>query len=254
MKKVIIVAIGISIVSTFLMSCAGSAKGGKLKGQQYKCASKVHEAVTMYKEGKYSAVKRILDDVGGKCDGHPVMDTTRYYMGMAYLKTKNPIEAQVEFERLIQDYPHSPFAIEAKFRKALAVFKESNPPDRDQSKTRDAIYLLTSFIETHPNSPFADSAKVYLDSAQEKLAQKTFKNARFYEKVDEPEAAYLYYKSLLDEYPQSKYVPQALLNMAEILVELDRRNEAKDILDRLAEKNADGFIVKRAKELRAQIK
>ena len=229
-----------------LSSCAST---NKLEKMQQGCETRVTKALERYQKERFSSVLLTLEDARKQCGGSPVMDTVLFYLGMANTHLKNYIEARTEFQRLVQDFPGSPFFDEAKFRIAYTVLKQSGRYDRDQKETSEAMFLLDRFIEMYPTSAFIDSAVFYRKEAYEKLAFKEFKNAQFYEKVNEHESAIVYYRSFMGEYADSKLVDQARYNTITLLKKLGRIEEAKELLNELLDKGNDKKLKKEAKDL-----
>jgi outer membrane protein assembly factor BamD len=137
---------------------------------------------------------------------------------------------------------------------ALSVYKTSRPVDRDQAETKEAIKLFRDFIENYSSSVFADSARKYLGRAVDKLAEKEYNSARFYQKIGEKEAAVICYKSFVNDYAGSGFAPQAQLNLGQILIELGRESEAREVLDGLVTKESDADYAKKARELLGRLK
>jgi outer membrane protein assembly factor BamD len=216
------------------------------KRKNYSCTGSVAKAIGLYNQKKYAAMEPILTDAKTQCGGSIIMDTVLYYLGLSYIKTKRYVEAKSELERMVQDYPYSPFFDDAKFRIGQAVYLQSNPSSKDQTETNDAIRIFRDILETNPNTKMADSIKYYLNEAQEKIAQKEFENSKFYEKLKENESAIIYYRSFINDYPESRYKDQALLNMANLLIKLDRKSEAREALDELVGTGKDHDLVKKA--------
>ena len=235
-----------------LTSCAG--RKSKLERMQLNCTQRITKALQSYKAKKYAMAITRFEDARIQCSGSPVMDTVLFYLGMANVKSKKYIEARTEFQRLVQDFPGSPFFDEAKFRIGYAVFKQSSPINRDQKETKESIRLLDNFLEMYPKSPFADSAAFYRSEAYEKLATKEFKNAQFYENVNEPEAAVVYYRVFLEKFMDSKQVDQARFNTLSLLIKLDRLSEAEEMYHELLEKGKNKQLKKEAKAIYANVK
>lgn len=242
------------MILLLLLAVAAGAGTHKIKSRKYECSSRVAEAITKINAGKPGAAKIILEDVKLQCAGHEVMDTAEYWLGVALLRLKLYADAKLEFSRLTQDFPNSPFFDESQYSIGLCVFKTSRPVDRDQAETKDAVKLLRDFIENYSSSVFADSARKYLAQAVDKLAEKDFNSARFYQKIGEKEAAVVCYKSFVNDYAGSAFAAQAQLNLAQVLIELGRKGEAKEVLDGLVAKEDNGDYVKKARELLGRIK
>jgi len=238
--------ISLAIMACLIGSCA---HGDKIARKHYECSAQLAKAIKKYEARKYGSAKAILDDVKLQCDGHPVSDTAGYYGAMALARMKMYTEAQHEFTRLTQDFSHSPFFEEAQFRIGYCVFKSALSVDRDQTETREAERLLSDFLQSYPSSNYADSARFYLKAAVSKLAEKDFNSARFYQKIGEKEAAVVCYKVFIKDYPASSYTTQVRLNLGQILVELGRKTEAREVLDALVAEEKNGDSAKKAQEL-----
>jgi outer membrane protein assembly factor BamD len=241
----------ITLVLGLIAACAG---GGKINPHHYNCSSRLSEAITKYQAGKYGSAKAILDDVKLQCAGHPIMDSVEYYLAMSMVRMKLYADAKLEFTRITQDFPHSSFFDEAQFRIGYCVFKMSRPVERDQDETREAQKLFSDFLEVYPSSAFADSVQKYLKLTVNKLAEKEFSIARFYQRIGEKEAAVVYYKSFVNGYPASEFAAQARLNMGQVLIELTRKSEAREVLNELVEQEKTGEIARKAQELLARCK
>jgi outer membrane protein assembly factor BamD len=246
MKRNVLLWLGIPVVICLLGSCAS---GDKVAKKRYECGERLARAVKKYEAKKYGSAKVILDDVKQQCAGHPVMDSAGYLLGMSLAHMKMYADARLEFTRLTQDFPQSPFFEEAKFRIGWCVFKSALPVERDQTDTREAQRLFRDFLESYPSSKYADSAQAFLKSAVGKLAEKEFNSARFYQRMGEKEAAVVCYKVFIAEYPASEYTAQARLNLGQMLVELGRAAEAREVLNALIEEEKTGDTARKAQEL-----
>ncbi len=221
--------------------------------RSYDCEGKITKALEKFERERYNDVKTILADVKYNCSGHPAMDTALYYLGMAYLKSGVYMDARIEFERLIQDFPFSKFQEEAYFRLGYATFLESNPPQKDQTKTKEAIREFAEFIEEFPQSQYADTAAYYMNEAREKLAEKMLMNAKFYEKIERYESAVVYYQYLLENYPGSAFASEAQIRLAEALVKGNRYADAAVVLTHILDSDLSEDTKRRAKRLQKRI-
>lgn len=231
-----------------------SAKTKNKKHQLYDCSGKIAEVVKDYDAKKYSRVKNILENAKIQCSGSQSMDTILYYLGMSYLKTKMFVEAKTQFDQIVMDFPNTPFYEEAQFRSALAVYKQSNPFNRDQKETNEAIRLFRDFLDSHSAGPVVDSVTFYLNEAIDKLAEKDYNAARFYQKVNEFESAVIYFKAFIGDFPESRYTDQAKLSMAEFLIKLDRKTEAEEVITELVANSKDKLVIAKGEDLKKRLK
>ena len=219
------------------------------RSKRFNCTEKIAHAIKRYKKGRYNDVKTVLDQVKTNCTGHAAMDTVLYYLGKAYLETKQPIQASIEFQILVQDFPQSSFNEEAHFLLGVCNYEESNTYERDQAKTHEAIRDFEDFAAMFPESQFADSAALYLKKSREKLVKKEFMNARFYEKIDKFDAAIVYYRIIIKNYPESSYIPECQYSLASNLVKVSRPREAIAVLNNLLSTDIDTELKKKAQLL-----
>lgn len=244
------------IVVTVSLVIGAMATGDSYAGRRarrFDCSEKMAHALERYERRRFADVKATVGEIKLNCPGTSIMDSALYYLGKAYLATRSPVEARVEFERLIQDFPKSPFSEEARFLLGYCSLKESSSYERDQTRTRDAIREITDFLGSYPNSPFADSARHYLDQCREKLANKEFMNAKFYEKIDRYEAATIYCKLLIEEYPESGLLPQVRLLLAQNLVKVSRPAEARKVIEELLTSEPNAELDRKARVLLGHI-
>jgi outer membrane assembly lipoprotein YfiO len=221
--------------------------------KNFDCHVQVGKAIAKYNKHAYEDVKTILDDVRMECGGSSIIDTVRYYLGMTYLKTKGYIDAQTEFEQVTQNYPNSAYAEECHFRTGECSFLDSHPYNRDQTKTIDAIRQLNEFIDLYPSSAWVDSARSCIVKCHDKLAHKEFDSARFYTRIREYEAAAIYYKIVLSDFPASAYVPESKYYLAESLAKVHRISESLALLDDIAKSGYADDINRKASLLRSKI-
>jgi outer membrane protein assembly factor BamD len=234
-----------------LLLCASCASGSKVKAKHlYDCSGKLLEAIEKYDKKRYSSAQVLFSEIIAKCPGHSANDTTLYYLGKSWLAMKKPDEAKLEFEHLAVTFPSSAYNEEARYLLGYSSYLASSPWYLDQASTKEAQHRLKSFLESNPQSPFADSAHLYIDKCNDKLAEKEFQAAKFYEKTDHSEAAIVYYKYIIDEFPESPFAVQSKLSIAQNLIQLARNSEAIAVLDELIELSKDESILKRAGALR----
>jgi outer membrane assembly lipoprotein YfiO len=242
--------IGVSMLAILLVSCASQQKV-KTK-QLYDCSGKVRDAISKYNKKKFSSAQFILTDVITKCPGYSADDTATYYLAKSWLGLKKPEEAKTEFDRLLQTFPNSVYSEEAHYQTGYCAYLSSNPWYLDQASTKLAAQKLKEFIETFPKSPYADSAQFFIVQCQEKMAEKHLQAARFYEKINQYESAIVYYKSFAEDFPDSKFLDESKLSMAEDLHKLNRDSEANAILEELALQTKDPVILKKIGALKTK--
>jgi outer membrane protein assembly factor BamD len=250
MRKYILIIVGLVVLSATFSS---EAEWKSKRKRRYDCSKDLVRAIEKYNKGHYNETKTILAETKYPCTGHSAMDSILYYLGMSSLFSKAREDARAEFDRLVIDFPNSSFSEEARFRIGHCSFLASNPPSRDQSRTRDAIRELKDFVNQYPNSVFADSATAYLAKCHDKLAQKEFDAARFYQKLEKYESAIVYYRTVETDFPLSAYVYESRISTAYCLAKLKRPAEGKLVLEKLIGEKPVDEVLKKAESLMGRL-
>jgi outer membrane protein assembly factor BamD len=241
----------LSVIPAALLVLASCASGSKVKAKHlYDCSGKLAEGIEKFEKKKFSSAQFILSEIITKCPVHSANDTTLYYLAHSFLGMKKPDEAKLEFEHLVLSFPSSSYNEEARYFLAYSTYLASSPWYLDQTSTKEAQHKLKAFVESNPQSRFADSARFYVAQCDNRLAEKEFQAANFYEKTNHYEAAIVYYKYIVDEYPESPFALPSKLSIAQDLMVLSRNSEAIAFLDELIDQSKDDSIVKKAAALR----
>lgn len=136
-------------------------------------------------------------------------ELAQYKLGVAHLALGDYEQAVSAFERLIDRYPDSPLVDDARFQLAQASLKGTFKPAYDQMPTDQAIEQLEAFVEEHPTSELSAEAVDRLQTLQEQRAVHEFEVAQFYERRKQDASALLYYRTILEQYPQTSVAPKA---------------------------------------------
>ncbi|MDR2579323.1 MAG: outer membrane protein assembly factor BamD [Chitinispirillales bacterium] len=234
LKSAVIAVLVLVAGPLLFVSCGSSSSSKKLiKKGLYECDSQLQAAIRHIERRSFSNASRILEELKFQCGGSHFMDTVYYYNAISHFRQRQYDDARFEFEILHREFPRSVFIDEAHFRVAQIYYLRSQPPRRDQTETREAMRLFNDYLELFPKGVFADSARTLFMSSLNKLAEKEFNTALFYRRQKQHEAALIYYRSVLAAYPDSRFAPEAIVGMAEMLVLLGRTQDAEEVMEEL---------------------
>jgi outer membrane protein assembly factor BamD (BamD/ComL family) len=94
------------------------------------------------------------------------------------------------------------------FEEAMACFKGSSDPERDQTGTREALEKFKELIERFPESRFREKSKGMIKECKNRLALHEYKIGKFYERPGKFASAIFYYKEVIERYPESPLVEE----------------------------------------------
>lgn len=149
----------------------------------------------------------------------------QYRIGELYKRVEFYAEAQEAFEKIVENYPDSDVAAEAKFQVAFCASVASGKSGYDQELTKEAIKEFEEFARQHPDSELVKEAREEKRQLIDKRADSYFEIARFYERVGKYESASLYYNKILEEFPQTAVLPNTLERLEVVERRLSRKKE-----------------------------
>jgi outer membrane protein assembly factor BamD len=164
---------------------------------------------------------------------HSKSDSALYLIAESYFNKKQYLTAASEFLRLAQNRPAGPLADDSRYRACDSYFMLSPRPELDQEYTDEAIDQCRSVVLLYPGSPFAERAAQRSQELTDKLARKTYLNARYYFRRKAYDSATVYLEHLLRTYSGTSVEPEALLMLYETYMKLGYVQEAEETRDRL---------------------
>lgn len=112
-------------------------------------------------------------------------------------------EATVAFQKILDDYPASPLYERSKYEMANSAYKASLQPAYDQAPTDKALKAFEEFTTGTTDEKLTAEAQATIKRLKNKAAEKSFNTAEFYEKINRYESAIVYYKDVIDRWPDS---------------------------------------------------
>ena len=141
---------------------------------------------------------------------------SQYKIGLYYKEKGMYQEARDEFEKTMNDYPESEWAQAAKFQIAMADTDRASDAQHEQKVGSIAMDEFNEFVKAHPDSQLTPQAKEQMLILKTKQAENGFVIAKFYEKQKNLKAARIYYKEVLQKYPDTSWGVKALAKLKKI--------------------------------------
>lgn len=145
----------------------------------------------------------------------------------------NLVEAQYKYRDFINRYPTSEYADYAMLRIAMCSYKQMERPDRDQTKTKEAVEKFNEMLKAYPNSKLKAEAEARRQDALDRLARHEHVVARFYMKRGSFHAALQRLNYLIDTYPNYNDRAAAFYDLGTSLQRLGRDGEARLYFERV---------------------
>lgn len=134
--------------------------------------------------------------------------------------------ARASARRYLDLYPADEDAPYAQHLIAMSHYDNIVDVGRDQSTTERALRSLREVVDRYPDTDFARDAQLKIDLTLDHLAGKEMQVGRYYLKREHYAAAINRFRTVVDRYPTTSQVPEALHRMVEANLALGLENEA----------------------------
>ncbi|MEX0648131.1 MAG: outer membrane protein assembly factor BamD [Balneolaceae bacterium] len=176
------------------------------------------KAKNQFDNENYSEAAQAFETVISIGRGTDIGQEAQYYLAESYFNSRRYLVAASEYARYAQFHPNSPRREEMDFKEALSYYHLSPRYRLDQSHTRTAIDRFRLFNSRYPNSDRVSQAGGYITEMREKLARKEYHAAAFYKRTNRYNAAAVYYDKVVDEYPETTWAEQSLVEQIEAYI------------------------------------
>ena len=218
------------------------------------CQKRYNEAEELYKAKKYGRSIEKLEGILSTCAGSGYMEQAQFLLAESHFNLEQWIETRGEYGSFIVNFPGSPFAETAEYRKAVSSFNMDYKIDRDESNTTTAMKDFERYLANHPSTPLRDSVNYYYNLLVDRVAEKEFQTGRLYLRMEKPQAAVIYFKEFLETYPNAKRRQETLFLISDAYTDLDQFESARQYLAIAKEESSDNADVqKRVKKAEEKI-
>ena len=138
----------------------------------------------------------------------------------------NVAEALSRYTSFLTFYPTHPSAAYAQFQLAMCYLKQALGPDKDQSTTRTALEEFRKVWRTFPDSEWADRAREQADECRERLAESEMRIGLFYTRKEACDGAIGRFRMILEEYPHYSRRDRVYFELGECLRAAQKTDEA----------------------------
>ncbi|PYE90151.1 Beta-barrel assembly machine subunit BamD [Phyllobacterium leguminum] len=194
----------------------------------------IDPADTLYNQGLANLEAGRLSEAAKKFAAidrqHPYTDWARKALVMAAFtnyRQGNYDEAISMGKRYTTLYPTSKEAAYAYYIIGLSYFRQIPDVTRDQAATRRAIAAMNEVVERYPQSEYVDDAKAKIRFARDQLAGKEMQVGRYYLERKEYLAAVKRFRTVVEEYSNTRHVEEALARLVEAYYALGLASEAQ---------------------------
>ena len=181
---------------------------------------------------------------------HPDSDLkaqAQFKIADALYRERNYLEARFEYQKFLELYPLHPLASRAQFQLGMCSLQTVQTFDRAQQHTREALQAFRLFRSKYPQDPLVAQAEEHIQSLRRRLADHEFAVARFYYRKGAHQAAIGRFLNLIQVYPETPDIDEALYMLADSYREEENYVKARGVLQMLAERFPTSKYLARAR-------
>ncbi|MBD3308296.1 outer membrane protein assembly factor BamD [candidate division KSB3 bacterium] len=208
----------------------------------------------LYEQGDYDTALEYFLYVKDHFLRSPYAGVTRFYAGECYFGLEQYEDAVIEYKSFLSFFPNDPNAPAAQYKLGVSYLKQALGPDRDQSTIQKALTELQNVRTLYPESTeYIQKAAEKLRETRHELALHEFLVAEFYrnEKLYASSNHRLTY--LMNEYPDTSFMGDALFMMGRNYLDLDQPDQAAEAFTALIQQYPDDEHVSTAQQQLADL-
>jgi len=187
-----------------------------------------NQALANIKAGKLREASRKFDAIDKQ---HPYSEYARKSMVMnsfVNYKMGHYAESINSARRYISLYPNSEDTAYAYYLIGLSYNKQIPQVTRDQSTSIRSIQAFSELVERFPDSEYVPDAQEKIRYARDQLAGKEMQIGRYYMERKEYAAAINRFKGVVENYPKTRQVEEALARLVEVYFAMGLTEDAQD--------------------------
>jgi outer membrane protein assembly factor BamD len=174
------------------------------------------EGESQLSKSRYEEARVMFRKVAERHPQSTYAPRARFLIGEAYYREGQFEKAIKEFEAFMAFYPRHEIADLVQFRLSMSYYDQMKPVEQDQEITRRAMESFKVLVREYPESRYAADALAKIDICRGRLAQKELWVAAYYINQGNPAAARQRLEKVINEYPRTLVIPEALYRLGEV--------------------------------------
>jgi len=195
----------ISFVFVFFISCF--LRKGRV--EEFSPERNFELGLYHFYKGKYGKAREYLNKVLFSGEITEITDDAQFYIAKSYLREKEYETALSEYNFLVTQFPNSEHIEEAEFDILKIYTLKIQSSLHETEELENSLSKIKTFMERYPESRFKEEVKAMKSEILNLLAEKIYKIAELYEKMGRFKSAEIYYKELLEKYPDTIWAERA---------------------------------------------
>ena len=157
----------------------------------------------------------------------------RFYLAECQYQDGEYLGASREFRRVADEFPDHARAPAALLRAGEALARLWKRPELDATYGETALAVFRELAVRYPAADAARAAREQVAVLVDKFAAKDIRTGDFYFRLRAYDSAILYYRSVIQQWPESRLAPRALLRLVATYERIGYEEEIRETCDHL---------------------
>jgi outer membrane protein assembly factor BamD len=150
-----------------------------------------------------------------------IMQVYSFHKDQSYENVVSAANRFIEFHPNDKDVPYAYYLI------GLSYYDQVLAIGRDQELAKEALRVFSLITKEYPESKYASSSQIRFNFLRDHLASKEMEVGRYYLKRSHYAPAINRFRGVIEEFPTTSQVPEALHRLVEAYLSLGLVNEAQ---------------------------
>tara|TARA_B100001057_G_scaffold145449_1_gene145424 strand:- start:4620 stop:5465 length:846 start_codon:yes stop_codon:yes gene_type:complete len=150
-----------------------------------------------------------------------IMQVYSFHKDQSYENVVSAANRFIEFHPNDKDVPYAYYLI------GLSYYDQVLAIGRDQELSKEALRVFSLITKEYPESKYASSSQIRFNFLRDHLASKEMEVGRYYLKRSHYAPAINRFRGVIEEFPTTSQVPEALHRLVEAYLSLGLVNEAQ---------------------------
>lgn len=178
----------------------------------------------------------------------------RFYAGEAYLSVEKYTDAASEYQSFLSFFPDDSLAPAAQYQLGMSYLQQASGPEQDQVNSQKALAEFQKIQKRYPqNTAYIEKSGKQIHLVKNDLALHELVVGKFYRKQKQYRASNRRFVYLIEMYPESNVIGEAVFYRGLNYLDLDQPEDAKFQFINLATQYPDNQYVALAQEKLAEL-
>jgi outer membrane protein assembly factor BamD len=245
MRKIRVLDFLLCIMAIAVLGGCGGKEQVK-KEEDFSPEKSLAKASKLMDEKNYDEARKVLLEVKNRDITKKYAPLAQLNLADSYIKDNDADHGIEEYKKFLELYPDNPQASYAQYQIAMAYFSQIEGAERGLSAARKAEHEFTQLKELYPRNPYREIIPLRIAKCRNIIASGEFNVGEYYYKKESYKAAINRFEGLLKQFPDYEGADETLLLLGRSYKALNMEDKARTTFQTLIDKYPSSKYVKEA--------